>query len=168
MANITAADGNIPLLNPGVYANLKAELNKAKEKTPARGLRKFKFSNLLDNALEETRSAGARPASEEALQELLDEVHSAGDLLKKRPFPEEIKRYKRAVGDFLQYVVENSFAVAESTGGNILRRKKYTMIQVVDRKLEQLAAGILSGQSGQLELLARVDEIAGLLVNLLQ
>jgi uncharacterized protein YaaR (DUF327 family) len=41
------------------------------------------------------------------------------------------------------------------------------LIQVVDQKLEQLAAGILTGQASQLELLARVDEIAGLLVDLL-
>jgi uncharacterized protein YaaR (DUF327 family) len=39
---------------------------------------------------------------------------------------------------------------------------------VVDRKLEQLAAGILSGQIGQLKLLAGIEEITGILVDLLR
>jgi uncharacterized protein YaaR (DUF327 family) len=38
----------------------------------------------------------------------------------------------------------------------------------VDRKLEQLAAGILAGQHSQMDILARVEEINGLLVDLLQ
>jgi uncharacterized protein YaaR (DUF327 family) len=39
---------------------------------------------------------------------------------------------------------------------------------VVDQKLERLAAGIMAGQVTQLEILAKVDEITGILVNLLR
>jgi uncharacterized protein YaaR (DUF327 family) len=39
---------------------------------------------------------------------------------------------------------------------------------VVDRKLEEMAARLLSDQLSQLELLARLEEINGLLVDLLQ
>jgi uncharacterized protein YaaR (DUF327 family) len=46
-------------------------------------------------------------------------------------------------------------------------RTGFHLIQVVDRKLEQLAAGILAGQTSQLKLLARINEIAGLLIDLL-
>jgi len=42
------------------------------------------------------------------------------------------------------------------------------LIQVVDHKLEQLAAGILAGQRSRLEILARVEEINGLLVDLIR
>ncbi|MDR0450835.1 MAG: YaaR family protein [Treponema sp.] len=42
------------------------------------------------------------------------------------------------------------------------------MVQVVDRKLEEMAARLLSDQLSQLELLARLEEINGLLVDLLQ
>jgi uncharacterized protein YaaR (DUF327 family) len=48
------------------------------------------------------------------------------------------------------------------------KRKVYHLIQVVDQKLETLASGILSGQLRQLEILARLDEITGLLVDLMQ
>jgi uncharacterized protein YaaR (DUF327 family) len=39
---------------------------------------------------------------------------------------------------------------------------------VVDEKLEKLAADILGGQLKQLDLLHRVEEINGLLINMLE
>jgi uncharacterized protein YaaR (DUF327 family) len=119
--------------------------------------------------------------SEKAVQELLDAVRDAGDDLKQRPLPDEILRYKKAVRNFLHYVVQNSYAVAEHEGipnaqkpgykGALWepaakKAKGYYIIQVVDQKLEQMAAGILAGQVSQLELLAKLEEITGLLVDL--
>jgi uncharacterized protein YaaR (DUF327 family) len=169
MAKIDFPDGNTPFFNPAAYTNVKPEAKKTKDKIQSRGVKETKFSGILETYIQETETLENVPFSEEALQKLLDGVHSTGDDLKNRPFPEEIKRYKGAVKKFLHYVVENSYAVEEQIGGiNILKRTKYTLLQVVDQKLERLAAGILAGQTAQLELLARIDEISGILVNLLQ
>jgi uncharacterized protein YaaR (DUF327 family) len=82
---------------------------------------------------------------------------------------EEIRHYKQAVRGFLHYVVKNGFDTKEQASGvNIMKRKVHTLVQVVDHKLEQLAAAVLSGQSSQLDLLARLEEINGLLVDLLE
>ena len=137
-----------------------------------RGVKKNAFSRLLEGQevreAEETFALGDSPPSEEALQELLDDVHSAGDALRLRPLAGEITRYKQAVRHFLRYVVTNNYSVkTESYLFNHEKRRK-VQIGVVDQKLEQLAAGILSGQLGQIEILARLDEITGLLVDLLQ
>ncbi len=105
---------------------------------------------------------------EQILERLLDDVHSAGDLLKDKPLPDNIVAYKGAVRSFVKYVVDRAYDVSERTsGGNILKRKKFTQVQVIDQKLEQLAAGILGGQKSQLALLERIEEINGLLVDLL-
>ncbi|HNQ96827.1 MAG: DUF327 family protein [Spirochaetales bacterium] len=107
-------------------------------------------------------------SSEKILEGLLDDVHSAGDALKERSLPEHIRDYKNAVRFFVRYVVDKSFTVTETTsGGNILKRKKFTQIQVIDEKLEQLAREILSNQRNQMAVLARIEEINGLLVDLL-
>jgi uncharacterized protein YaaR (DUF327 family) len=136
------------------------------------GVKKNAFSRLLER--QEVREAEEAPAlpdlspSEETLQVLLDDVHSAGDALRLRPLGEEIKRYKQAVRQFLRYAVANSYSLkTESYLFNHEKRRK-VQIEVVDGKLEQLAAGILSGQIGQIEILARLDEISGLLVDLMQ
>jgi uncharacterized protein YaaR (DUF327 family) len=134
------------------------------------GVKKNVFSRLLGEVREAEEASALEDVSpsEEALQELLDDVHSAGDALRLRPLGEEIRRYKQAVRQFLRYVVANSYAV--KTEGYLFNHEKRCKVQieVVDRKLEELAAGILSGQLGQVDILARLDEITGLLVDLLQ
>ena len=68
---------------------------------------------------------------------------------------------------FITYAVQHSIAVEETTSGaNILKRKRFTLVKVIDEKLEALAASVLAAQKEQLAILAQIDEINGLLVNL--
>jgi uncharacterized protein YaaR (DUF327 family) len=46
------------------------------------------------------------------------------------------------------------------------KQKRYTMIRVVNEKLEKLAAGIMQNQYSQMEILRRVEEINGLIVDI--
>jgi uncharacterized protein len=128
------------------------------------------FGGLIEKAskAEKTALGEAAPAAQGSLEELLDAVHSSGDELKRNPTVGAIQGYKAAVRGFLDFIVKNVFSVEERTSGfNILKRKKFTLVSVVDQKLEQLAAGILRNQHDQLEVLRRIDEISGLLVDLL-
>ena len=79
-----------------------------------------------------------------------------------------ILRYKKAVRDFIHYVVENSFGI-EKTQTNLreLRKlKPHVQIRIIDHKLEELATAILSGQTAQLQMVSKINEIKGLLVDL--
>jgi hypothetical protein len=176
MAKVDFPDGSNPLgpnpfYTPAAYAGVKKDDKKIRERNKT-----APFSKLLETAsVEEEREAEAAEAahgagpSEEALQAILDDIHQIGEELQAKPFPDNIKRYKAAVRSFLHYVVENGYTAEERVSGtNILKRKKFTLIQVVDQKLEQLAAGILAGQRSRLEILARVEEINGLLVDLIR
>ncbi|MDR2663275.1 MAG: DUF327 family protein [Treponema sp.] len=185
MDNIVFPDGSSPLFNPAAYGEASAEARRTKpggpdktgknRKSAGKGVQKKNFASFFKN-LALPREL---PLSEDSLHELLDTVHSAGDALARRPFPPEIKAYKEAVRNFVHYVVENSFDTEEQIsevnisrekigGANIVKRKKYTLVQVIDKKLEDLAAGILRGQLQQLEILAKQEEIKGLLVDLMQ
>ncbi|MDR2467525.1 MAG: YaaR family protein [Spirochaetaceae bacterium] len=115
------------------------------------------------------KTGRATSAEAEVLPELLDAVHSAGDALKKRPHPDEIQCYREAVKKFIRHVVHESFAVEESTGLRRINKpqKKYTTIAIIDQKLENLAASIMAGQIEQLQILTRIDEITGMVIDLL-
>jgi uncharacterized protein YaaR (DUF327 family) len=172
MADIVFPGGSSPLFNPAAYSEAGAEARKTKTQAGRPGktekTKKRPFSLLFEKAGELAAPAKLLP-SEESLQRLLDGVHSAGDTLSKRPFPEEIKAYKQAVRNFVNYVVENSFDTEEHTSGaNLLKRKKFTLVQVIDKKLEELAAAIMRGQADQIAILARTDEIRGLLIDLME
>lgn len=140
-----------------------------KEKTGWRS-----FSRMVEEAargpLARGQAAGDGTAGKRdrrTLEQLLDEVFSAGATLKASPTLEAIREYRERVQDFLRRVVDGMLAVEETvSGGNLLRRKRYTQLSVIDAKLEALAASVLSAQREQLGILAQVDEINGMLVDL--
>jgi uncharacterized protein YaaR (DUF327 family) len=137
-----------------------------KEKVP-----RHSFSHLVESA-SESGEAGVEdfggPEGRRSLEELLDAVFSAGDALKKSPTFESIKEYRQRVKAFVAYAVSHSITLEETTSGvNILKRKRFTLVKVIDEKLEALAASVLAAQKEQLAILAQIDEINGLLVDLI-
>jgi len=71
------------------------------------------------------------------------------------------------VKDFLKYVVQKSVRVEETlSGANILKRKRFTLVRVIDEKLDALAASVLAVQKEQISILAQIDQINGMLVDL--
>ena len=171
-------------MNPSAYTHVKGEDKKT------RGIRrggKTEFSRIFEEIRGKTAGELGPlenlPVSEETINFLMDEVRSAGDSLRGRPFPSEILRYKQAVRNFMHYVVENSYSLDHETGipkflksgykgprgtPESMKQITYTKIQVIDKKLEDMAAMLLSSQMQQLELASRLEEIKGLLIDLLQ
>lgn len=136
-----------------------------REKTQRR-----EFSRLVESVAEEGALApedfdDAR--RRRTIEELLDAVFSSGDSLKKAPTLEAIRMYRQNVKAFVKFTVAHSIAVEETTSGaNVLKRKRFTMVKVIDEKLEALAVSVLAAQKDQLAILAQIDEINGMLVNL--
>jgi len=175
--------------DPSIYMNT-GTFSQVKEEKKTKGLRrggKTEFSELFDNlrgkTADELGPLRNLPASEEAVNSLMDEVRDAGDRLKSRPFGEEILRYKQAVRNFINYVVQNCYSKEYDDGilnklkpsfkgkrstPEATERTQYVKIQVIDKKLEDLAAMLLSSQGRQMELVSRLEEIKGLLIDLLQ
>lgn len=168
--------GTIDTSSP-FFSSLAAQHTQTKTKTKEEKIKSKKIS--FDAALKQEAKLLSTNAEflpkhlqnlpkEKIVEALLDEVHSCGDALKDRQMPDTILDYKNAIKTFIQYVVNQSYEVYENTsGGNILKRKKFTQIQIIDQKLEQMAAEILGNQKKQMNILAKIEEINGLLVDLL-
>jgi uncharacterized protein len=128
------------------------------------------FSQLVESAEDSGEASAEDLGGAEgrgSIEELLDGVFTAGDALKKAPTFESIKEYRQRVKAFVAYAVAHSVALESTTSGaNILKRKRFTLVKVIDEKLEALAASVLAAQKEQLAILAQIDEINGLLVNL--
>ena len=163
------------LLNPSLLSELKQDNKKLKGKGRIDNNSKNIFSDLLGTSLADLGPLRNLEPSEEALAHLLTEVHSKGSDLLERPFREEIISYKRAVREFLNYIVKNGYEVAKLQGIKkrvVVRGEAewkttvFHQVNIIDQKLEELAAVILNGQSSQLERVSKMDEITGLLVDL--
>lgn len=105
----------------------------------------------------------------ETVEGLLDDVYQLGEALKKDATLTALKRYKSSVKRFYKYVVSHSLEADRVTGRlnpRTMSRKQYTLIAVIDEKLERLGACVLQNQKDQLDILKKVEEIYGILVDL--
>ncbi len=102
------------------------------------------------------------------LEQLLDNVYEVGEELKSSPTVENIRRYKEVIADFIDFIVDESIMLEEKVSGvKILKRKRFTLVKVINTKLESLAAEVLRTQRDQLRILSQIEEINGLLVDLI-
>lgn len=151
----------------------QAEKKKVERSLPVRNL----FSDMLKKKEDEERFSieGMPPEIakmnfDEALSYLMDQVTLAGDELKKNPYGDTFPKYRQKVAQFFRFVEKRAYDIEEVEVRRTARRpnpKKKYIIKVVDDKLDQLARDILYNQADQLTMLAKVDEINGLLVDLI-
>ena len=166
--------GSIDPASP-FFSSIASQHAAKQEKDKEKKIKQKKFEQILDKEQHKLQSFTKlfperfKDLSRDKIIEiLLDDVHSCGDALKERQIPDTILDYKKAVRAFVSFVVDQSFEVQEkASNGNILKRKMFTQIQIIDEKLEQMATQILLNQKKQIEILAKLEEINGLLVNLL-
>ena len=150
------------------FFSKRSDEKKTRKKAPV-GRRQF--ADAVREAREAEAATGDFDRSgrrRRTLEELLDEVHvSGGELLESQSL-EAIKRYRAAVRGFLDLVLARMLALEErSSGAGVRKRKRFTQLRVVDQKLERLVSELLADQHRQLDILGRVNEINGLLVDLL-
>lgn len=125
----------------------------------------FDYEKKLEGLTPEERKI----AVDDILARLQDDVYSSGANLAENVNMDTINKYKKAVKDFVRFAVNNSLEVKSTTSGgiNLLKQKKsYVIVKIIDEKIDNLTKELLSNQLEKLQILAKIDEIKGLLVNL--
>lgn len=167
----------------------KKEINKTT------GSKRLSFEKLLkgDDVEEPQFIAEGLPPEiatmsiDDAAVYLADAVSMAGNAFSEEQSQENLEKFKTSVSQFIKFVVSNNFEV------NIKQKRQrpgksgqpsrlfvfsdYTVpaqkknprysIDIINEKLDALARETLSAQSNNLKLLAQVNEIKGLIVDLM-
>lgn len=122
--------------------------------------------------------------SDEAIVILKDAIDSSGDMLEENFTAESFATFKKSVSQFLKYMEHTNYSVTKSKrSGKSARehiykgaspffseRRKpppYAMVEIVNKRLDEIASMVLQNHSDKLMLLAKVDEIKGLIVDFL-
>jgi uncharacterized protein YaaR (DUF327 family) len=106
--------------------------------------------------------------TQQELEKLLQEIDSLGAALAEDLSLKTLKRYREAIKQFISYAIKGSIEVLDQSGIDIYGSpRSYKIIRKVDDSLEQLAQAILKRHEAQIEIVARVSEIRGLLVDLM-
>ena len=98
---------------------------------------------------------------------LLEEIVMQGDKIVKRMDVRDMKRYRTLIKEFMNEIVNRSHKFSRE---NFLdrrgRHRVYGIIRLVDEKLDELAQELVSEECDKISILAKVDEIRGLLLDI--
>ncbi len=175
--------------NEAIKRNTKKE-----EVRKSASTRKLDFGKLLKgDETEEPQfiTTGLPPeihtmSIDDAAVYLADAVGNAGNDFSNNQTEENLEKFKTAVSQFIRFIVANNFDVNNINSPKKRRPQQpprlfvfsdYTLpkgnprqkvsIEVINKKLDELARETLSAQSDNLKILAQVNEIKGLIVDLL-
>lgn len=102
------------------------------------------------------------------LNELIKEIDLQGEKLSKRADIKEFEKYRRLIREFLDEVVSNGYAFSKDNAfGARGRHRFFATVRVIDQKLDELAREVLSGQTDSIALLHRIDDIRGLILDMI-
>ena len=103
----------------------------------------------------------------EQLTRLLGDISTAGDRVAKSRNLRELTRFKMLVKRFLQETVEYGMELKQShTWNRFGEGRRLKIINTIDERLIELAQDILDEEKDTIDLLDKIGEIKGLLINL--
>lgn len=102
------------------------------------------------------------------LKQMMEDIAAQGERLAKHVDIKDMKRYRELIRDFVNEVVANSH---EFSRENFLdrrgRHRVYGLVKLVDKELDELAQELMKEEKNGLNILAKVDEIKGLLLDMI-
>jgi len=143
-----------------IKVNQMQQLNQVEQKAPVRETDgSFKFT-LISNIEEQ--------GLQERLNLMMQEITMQGKKLGKHMDVRDMKHYRMLIKEFMNEIVSRSH---EFTRENFLdkrgRHRVYGMVRLVDTKLDELAQELIKDEKDHIGILARIDEIRGILLDIL-
>ena len=101
------------------------------------------------------------------LNGLMKEISEQGDKIAKHMDIKDMKKYRALVKDFMNEVVSRSH---EFSRENFLdrrgRHRVYGIVRLVDENLDELAQELMNDEKDHINILSKIDEIKGLLLDI--
>lgn len=132
------------------------ELNPIKEVQVDKGFKFTLLSHIEESQLQET------------LTRMIEEITQQGDKLANHMDVRDVKLYRSMVSEFLGEIVANSHKFSRE---NFLdrrgRHRVYGIVRLVNEKIDELARELMRSEANQLNILEKVGEIQGLLLDIM-
>jgi uncharacterized protein YaaR (DUF327 family) len=102
------------------------------------------------------------------INDLFDELATLTDSISGRVDISLFEQYRGRLKDLLTEAMKNAYTLSSEYITDLNGRQRvYTTISMIDGKLDELAKDILQENSDRLDYLSRVDEIRGLIMDML-
>jgi uncharacterized protein YaaR (DUF327 family) len=104
----------------------------------------------------------------EQLSRMAEQIKLQGDRLTRSMTVRGLRMYKQLVKQFLEETARRGVGMKETKGWDRRgRTRRYKLLDEVDSHLLAMADELVGSEQGRLELLQRIGEIRGLLINIL-
>lgn len=144
-------------INPGMTSWAKAGRN---EHVNSQSVTQQSFSDMMSQQEEK--------ASREQLQRILQRIEEQANRLARTMTVRELRQYKGMVKQFLEETARRGVYLKETSGWDRRGRvKRFKLLEEVDRHLLEMVDDLVADERGRIELLAKIGEIKGLLINYL-
>jgi uncharacterized protein YaaR (DUF327 family) len=135
----------------GVGNKVQASSSKAKDKIQK--IEDFSMSLNLAN----------KEQSEQRLKQMLDDIDKLGKKLTSTRSVGDAKAYKLKIQEYLTLIVKNIYVLRREPGP--FNYGIHVRIEVINQKLDELTKNLIQEQKETIDLVNKIEEIRGLLVD---
>lgn len=142
-----------------VNSNYRTDLDKMKNEQKFPSQSGVRFGKMVEKQSERLHS--------EQITRLLGNITAAGDRLARSRNLRDMAKFKMLVRRFMKESVESGLTLKQSHSWNRYGEgRKLKIVNIIDEKLIQLAEDLLNEEKNTIDLLDKIGEIRGLLINL--
>lgn len=124
---------------------------------PTDGTFKFTLASAIDDA-----------SLQQKLESLMNDIETQGKRIAEHMDVRDMKHYRALIKEFMNEIVNRSHKFSRE---NFLdrrgRHRVYGMVKLVDENLDELAGELVKDEKDHLSILGKVDEIRGLLLDII-
>jgi uncharacterized protein len=137
----------------------RVSLDKVTKDQKSIGTGQFKFGQLVHKHDQKMQM--------EQLSKLLVTIEDAGSRLAKSRSFKDLAKYKTLVKKFVREAVDFGMDLKQShTWNQYGEGRKLNIVETIDRQLVELAEDVLDKEKKSIDILGKIGEIKGLLINL--
>lgn len=145
---------------------MEIKVNQVNTPTPAEAAQPVEKS---DGSFKFTLASNIEEADLQAkVNSLMEDIGKQGERIAQHMDIRDLKRYRQLIKDFLNEVVYRSHKFSRE---NFLdrrgRHRVYGIIRLIDENLDELAQELVEDEKNGISILSRIDEIRGLLIDIL-
>jgi uncharacterized protein YaaR (DUF327 family) len=101
------------------------------------------------------------------LNRMLEQIQMQGERLSKSMTVRELRQYKLLIKKFLEETARRGVQLRDTKGWDRRgRSKRYKLLAEIDENLLAMADDLLEHEQGRIEILHKIGEIRGMLINL--
>lgn len=124
----------------------------------------YKVKRGNDGGFSSNLNMAQQEYTDKELKDKLQKINELGNEIKDKPNLDKIKQYKQYIKEYLSFVLKHYHKLNQDYG--MYSTQILTRVEVINKKIEELSDDFMKQQMESLNIISRIDELSGLLIDL--